>query len=48
MLEKGEFSLQANNPLLNHPGFERIPVEKIGLYRDAWRRQIPPLGAEPK
>ena len=44
MLEKGEFSSKPNNSLLNRPGSSRIPVEKMGLYRDVWRRQTPPLG----
>jgi hypothetical protein len=33
----GDTSLRPGNPLLNRPGFARIPVEEIGLYEDSFR-----------
>lgn len=39
-LSKGDFRLRENSPALP-PGFEKIPVEKIGLYRDAYRKFLP-------
>lgn len=37
-VQAGEINGQPDNPLFNHPGFARIPVEKIGLYRDSLRK----------
>jgi hypothetical protein len=37
---EGDFALLANARLLKEvPGFERIPLEKIGLYKDEYRRE---------
>jgi hypothetical protein len=36
-LTQGEFNPKDDSPILHQAGFERIPVEEIGLYRDAWR-----------
>jgi hypothetical protein len=38
ILANADCSLRADNPLLNRPGFARIPVEDIGLYSDQFRR----------
>jgi len=39
---KGDFTLRRHARLLKElPGFERIPFEKIGLYRDDYRRKLP-------
>jgi hypothetical protein len=39
---QGNFSLRRSARLLKElPGFERIPFEKIGLYRDEYRRELP-------
>jgi hypothetical protein len=35
MLGEKEFSWDAKSLRLNRPGFDRIPFEEIGLYRDA-------------
>ncbi len=37
-LNSGEFSLTGSNAFLNQPGFKPIPVQRIGLYKDAWRK----------
>ena len=39
VVPEGELTLKADNPILNHPGFDRIPVEEIGFYTDAWRKR---------
>ena len=31
-------SLNPGDPLFSQPGFEKIPVEEMGTYADAWRR----------
>jgi hypothetical protein len=33
-----ELTLKSGDPLFSQPGFERIPVEEIGAYADAWRK----------
>ncbi len=33
-----EFSPKTDNPLFSQPGFERIPIEEMGVYADAWRK----------
>jgi hypothetical protein len=38
ILVDADCSLRADNPLLDRPGFARIPVEDIGLYWDQFRR----------
>jgi hypothetical protein len=35
MLGDGEFTWDPKRFQLNRPGFDRIPFEEIGLYRDA-------------
>jgi len=37
ILAEGDTSLRPDSPLLNRPGFARIPVEEIGLYADEFR-----------
>ena len=37
-LPDAELTLKSDNPLFRQPGFERIPVEEMGLYADAWRK----------
>ena len=37
-LPDGELRLQSGDPLFSQPGFERIPVEEMGMYADAWRK----------
>lgn len=37
-LPEGELTLRPDNPLLTQPGFERIPVEEMGIYTDTWRK----------
>ena len=39
ILTDADSSLTPGNPLLNRPGFARIPVEDIGLYPDSFRPQ---------
>lgn len=39
-LDKGDFRLRKGSPALQR-GFVNPPVEKIGLYRDRFRRQVP-------
>jgi parallel beta-helix repeat protein len=39
--EKDDFRLRPDSPALKL-GFQPIPVEKIGLYRDRWRKTLPP------
>jgi hypothetical protein len=39
VLPNGNASSRPDNPILNRPGFARIPVEQIGLYRDTFRDQ---------
>ena len=36
-LSEGQLTLQAGEAILNQPGFEKIPVEEMGMYADAWR-----------
>ena len=37
-----DFSLRKHARLFKElPGFERIPFEKIGLYKDEYRRKLP-------
>ena len=39
----GDFALRRRARLLKElPAFERIPFEKIGLYKDEYRRKLPP------
>lgn len=39
----GDFTLRKNARLLKEmPSFEPIPFQRIGLYQDDWRRQLPP------
>jgi hypothetical protein len=38
--EKDDFRLLAHSPA-HKIGFEPIPVEKIGLYKDLWRKSLP-------
>jgi len=33
-----ELTLKPDNPLFSQPGFERIPIEDMGVYADAWRK----------
>jgi hypothetical protein len=42
ILSDADCSLRADNPLLNRPGFARIPVEDIGLYPDYFRPDLKP------
>jgi hypothetical protein len=37
-LPDGELTLNPRNPIFSRPGFERIPVEEMALYADAWRK----------
>jgi hypothetical protein len=37
MLTEGDFTMQPGCALFNRPGFDAIPVDEIGLYKDAWR-----------
>ena len=37
-LPAGELTLKPGDPLFSQPGFERIPVEEMGVYADAWRK----------
>jgi len=39
--EHGDFRLQPDSPAFAM-GFEPIPIDKIGLYRDEYRRTLPP------
>jgi hypothetical protein len=39
-LQDGDTRLRADNPLLHRPGFDPIPVEKIGLYQDRFRKSV--------
>jgi hypothetical protein len=39
--EKGDFRLKPDAPALKM-GFRPIPLEKIGLYKDEYRTQVPP------
>lgn len=32
------FTPKTDNPLFNQPGFERIPIEEMGVYADSWRK----------
>jgi hypothetical protein len=41
-LPGGDASLGPDSPLLNRPGFARIPFEQIGLYRDTFRERSQP------
>jgi hypothetical protein len=41
-----ELSLKPGNPLFTQPGFERIPVEEMGVYADAWRK-LQSVAADP-
>jgi hypothetical protein len=38
VLPDGDTRLRVDNPVLNRPGFDRIPVEKIGVYEDSFRK----------
>jgi hypothetical protein len=33
-----ELNLKSDNPLFSQPDFERIPVNEMGMYADAWRK----------
>jgi hypothetical protein len=44
ILEHGDTALKPGNPLLNRPGFARIPVEEFGLYQDEFRAEGPAAG----
>jgi hypothetical protein len=37
-LTEGVVTPEAGNPLYQQTGFERIPIEEIGIYADAWRK----------
>jgi hypothetical protein len=37
-LPDAEVKLRPGSPLLNEPGFEKIPLEEMGTYADAWRK----------
>ncbi len=39
-LPNGDFRLREDSPAFQL-GFEKIPIEKIGLYRDAYRKSLP-------
>jgi hypothetical protein len=33
-----ELTLKPDNPLFSQHGFEKIPVDEMGLYADTWRK----------
>jgi hypothetical protein len=35
---KQDFRLREDSPVRQLPGWERIPIERIGLYKDEWRK----------
>ncbi|MGO9111084.1 MAG: right-handed parallel beta-helix repeat-containing protein [Thermoguttaceae bacterium] len=37
-LPDAELTFKPDNPLFSQPGFERIPVEEMGVYADNWRK----------
>jgi hypothetical protein len=37
-LPDGKLTLTPGNPLFSQPGFDRIPIEEMGIYADTWRR----------
>ncbi len=39
-IDGGDLSLDENSPAW-HLGFQRIPIERIGLYSDIWRQALP-------
>jgi hypothetical protein len=39
--ERGDFSVRKSAPALARTGFKPIPFEKIGLYRDQFRKTLP-------
>jgi hypothetical protein len=41
ILADADTSLRLDNPLLNPRGFARIPVDEMGLYQDAFRKEKP-------
>lgn len=42
VFEKGDFNLKPDARLLKElPGFAPIPFDKIGLYKDKWRKRVP-------
>ena len=40
-IEQGDFRLKSNSPAFKI-GFKKIPIEKIGLFKDEYRTQLPP------
>ncbi|HYG36780.1 MAG TPA: right-handed parallel beta-helix repeat-containing protein [Clostridia bacterium] len=40
ILAEGKCTLRDDDALLNRPGFARIPVENIGLYKDGFRKSV--------
>ena len=40
ILSEGDTSVRPDNPVLNHPGLFRIPLEQIGLYQDTFRVRV--------
>jgi len=44
VLDRGDAALRNGKLPPDRPGFRRIPVEEIGLYKDEFRANKPPLG----
>ena len=41
--ENGDFRLRPDAPVFSKiPGFKPVPFERMGLYRDAYRTNLPP------